>query len=158
MVHSSCGWAPVYLLDKIDKEENQNNSVHITCCGINLFFVLAKFRQKEKLKIWKMKWFQRVSIAKIKGKKTPVSYIWFSVCSHKHRIFILNICTSYPVPKDDCHFCYEGSPLRLHKKFLQKKTLVGISFMHIAPDSSWTQILWNGHFPLKPFLDVLVFR
>ncbi len=85
------------------------------------FFVLAKFRQKEKLKIWKMKWFQRVSIAKSKGKKTPVFYIWFSVCSHKHRIFILNFCASYPVPKDDGHFCYEGSRLRLHKKFLQKK-------------------------------------
>jgi hypothetical protein len=95
---------------------------------------------------------------KSKGKKTPVFYIWFSVCSHKQIIFIWNICTSYPVPKADGHFCYEGSPLRLHKKILKKKTLVGISFMHIAPDSSWTQILWNGHFSLKPSLDVLVFR
>jgi hypothetical protein len=94
-------------------------------------FVLAKFRQKEKLKFWKTKWFQRGSIAKCKGgKKTPIFYIWFSVCSHKHRIFILNISTSYPVPKDDGHFCYEGWPLRLHKKFLKKKALVGISFMH----------------------------
>jgi hypothetical protein len=46
-------------------------------------------------------------------------------------------------------FAMKDRHLGYIKKFLKKKTLVGISFMQIAPDSSWTQILWNGHFFFK---------
>jgi len=123
-------------LTKLTKKKTKTTLFPLHVVGSALFLYWRNFAKKRNYNLENEVISKGFNSQKSKGKKTPVFYIWFPICSHKRRIFILNICTSYPVPKDDGHFCYEGSPLRLHKKFLKKKTLVGISFMHVAPDSS----------------------